>query len=121
MMVNSAAEDSIEWTRFSSFLTSYSGSQRRWADRKGKLLTEIQLLAYPDNLKHCLERSIPGDRSGVPVIVQREEPNGRPLLSRAVTEAGGGGEAVDRLKLELLPDGRTLINGQPFATPMMPQ
>jgi hypothetical protein len=39
----------------------------------------------------------------------------------AQRETNGQGQAVDRYSLQLTPDGQTLLNGQPFAAPVMPQ
>lgn len=43
------------------------------------------------------------------------------LKSLARRETDGESRVVDRYDLKLTADGRTLLNGQPFAAPMMPQ
>jgi len=43
------------------------------------------------------------------------------LKSLARRETNGQSQAVDHYSLELTADGQTLLNGQPFAAPLMPQ
>ena len=43
------------------------------------------------------------------------------MRSLAQRETNGQSQVVDRYSLQLTPDGQTLLNGQPFAAPMMPQ
>ena len=43
------------------------------------------------------------------------------LKALAQRETNGQSQAVDRYHLQITADGRTLLNGQPFATPFAPQ